>query len=357
MAITVQSSLQAHPRLQSDSEQETVSHLIRVATEAGIQVDPISIINFYVALKSKPLVILTGPAHSGKIAVIQGLAQVLMGADPFRCQMMVGHVWWAGQSGDVGLFTEAQTRLNTSKMLDLIEEALQPENAHKVFIAYLTRISPAELTDFFAEVAFQLQHGQLMRLPGAHLTEPVPYPPNLFVIGTMDTARFDWWDADMLSRTTIIHWPGRCAIEGEVTTRRPQTAAVPGGESEFLHSCIRSERAAHLKLRRILGWQSRAIQPLFQVGGLLKKYAIQWPDAVISEAMIYLANAWSSEDGGLFDQAVSRNLAIALDLVMAQTLLPRVSEAIRHSTALQRQLKGALNGQFSRSAAFLESLD
>lgn len=357
MAVTVQSPLQTRHRLQSDSEQETVSRLIRVATEAGVQADLISIVNFYVALKSKPLAILAGPAQNGKIALVQSLAQVLTGDESFRCQMMVGHAWWAGQSGHVGLFTEAQSRLNTSKILDLIEEALQPENTHKVFIACLTRISPAELTGFFSEVAFQLRHGQLMRLPGAHLTQPVPYPPNLFVIGTMDTARFDWWDCDMLSRTTVIQWPGRCAIEGEVTIRRPQMAAVPDGESEFLHSCVRSERAAHLKLRRILGRRSRAIQPLLQVGDLLKQYAVQWPDAVISETMIYLANAWSREDGGLFDQAVSRNLAIALDLAMAQTLSPRIGEAIRHSTALQRQLKGALDGQFPRSAAFLESLD
>ena len=355
MAVVAQSSLQTQHGLRSDIERDTVACLIRTAGEAGVRADPISIVNFYVALKSKPLAILTGPAQHGKIALVQSLAQVLTGGDPLQCQMMVGHAWWAEHSGDVALFTEAQTRLNTDKIFALIEEALQPENVSRVFIAYLTRISPAELTDSFSEVASQLRHGQIMRLSSIHLTEPIPYPPNLFLIGTMDTARFDTWsDSDLLSGTTIIQWS---AVEAGPAPHRSQTAAIPGGESEFLRSCIRSEQAAYLKLQRILGWRSQAIWPLLQIGDLLKKHAVQLPGAVMGEAMVYLANAWSKEGDSLFDQAPSRNLAIALDLVMTQTLLPRVCGVIRNSAALRRQLRGALNGQFPRAVAFLESLD
>jgi len=210
---------------QSSSEREIVTRLIQAAAEAGVQADPVSVVNFYVALKCKPLAILTGPMQSGKSAVVKSLAQVLTGGDPFRYQVMPGHAWWAGQTGNVALFTEAQTRLNTSKILALMDEAWQPENAQRVFIACLSHISPAELLGFFSELAFQLRHGELMRLPGLHLTAPIPYPSNLLLVGTMDTARFDHWsDADLLSMTAVIPWPafslGQASPPSQMTTAR-----------------------------------------------------------------------------------------------------------------------------------------
>ncbi len=355
MAVTTQTLLQTHDHSRSNGEREIVTRLIQAAAEAGIQADPISVVNFYVALKSKPLAILTGPVQSGKIALVKSLAQVLTGGDPFRYQVMPGHAWWAGQTGNVALFTEAQTRLNTSKILALIDEAWQPENAQRVFIACLSHISPAELLGFFSELAFQLRHGELMRLPGLHLTAPIPYPSNLLLVGTMDTARFDHWsDADLLSMTAVIPWP---ALSLGQAFPPAQTTMARDGESVFLHACIRSDLAARLKLQRILGWRPLAIRPLVQITDLLKRHAVELSGMVMNEVLIYLANAWTNEGDGLFDERVSRNLVIALDLAIAQTLLPRVSEIIRQSVAVPRQLRAALNGQFPRSVAFLESLD
>jgi hypothetical protein len=87
------------------------------------------------------------------------------------------------------------------------------------------RISPAEVIEFFSAVAFQLWHGQIMRLPAMHLTEPVPYPSNLFLIGTMDRARFDWYEDDLLTRTTVIQWPG---AGGASTPRWSNTTVTMG---------------------------------------------------------------------------------------------------------------------------------
>jgi hypothetical protein len=180
MTVTfVSPSLQERASTPLDPELKIITHLIRVTAEVGIQTDPVSIVNFYVALKSKPLAILTGIAQSGKVALVRILAQALIGDDPWRCQMMSGHAWWAGQTGNVALFTDIQTRLNSDKVLNLIEEAGRPENARRVYIACLACISPAELTGFFSELACQLQHGQIMQLPSIHLTQPIAYPSNL----------------------------------------------------------------------------------------------------------------------------------------------------------------------------------
>ena len=152
--------------------------------------------------------------------------------DCARCQMMVGHPWTFGKSENLAMFTEVHTRNTTEKLLGLIEEAWLPENARRVFIACLTRISPAELLAFFTEVAEQLGHGQLVRLGDLHFSEPIPFPPNLFLIGTMDTLDFDWWDHGLLSKTTIVQWPTAVAL----SPASPDETTLPweGGFLRFL---------------------------------------------------------------------------------------------------------------------------
>lgn len=353
MSISTTSlSIQARPTEGHVTECDVITRFIQITGETTIPVDPISIVNLYVSLKSKPMAILSGAAHSGKSEVVRSLAQFLTDGDPIRYQMMNGHAWWAEKTRDMAFFIETQTRFNTVKMLAVIEEAWQPENTNRVFVACLTHMSPAEVISFFSEVASQLQRGQIMRLPRARLTEPIPYPPNLFLIGTMDTTRFDWSDEDLLSKTTMIQWLG-----GEMKpTTEPDRESFELGETGFLRSLIRDEAVARRKLHCILASEQPALHPLLLAERLLSEHKFRFPGSVKGETLIYLANAWSKEGIGLFDQGTPNNLAIALDLAMAQILLPRVGAMIRDCPTLQRQLREVMT-RFPRSAAFLERLN
>ncbi len=334
------------------TERDAITRLIQITRETAIPVDPISIVNLYVSLKSKPMAILTGAAHSGKSEMVRSLAQFLADGDPIRSQMMNGHAWWAEKTRDVAFFIEAQTRFNTVKMLAVIEEAWQPENTNRVFVACLTHMSPAEVSCFFSEVASQLQHGQITRLPRARLTEPIPYPPNLFLIGTVDTTRFDWSDENLLSQTTLIQ-----CVESEIKpTAELDRESIPLGETGFLDSIVRSDTAAYLKLCRILGSEQPALHPLLLAERLLNEHKFRIPGSVKGEILIYLANAWSKEGIGLFDQGTPNNLAIALDLGIVQILLPRIGATIRDSPILRRRLRDAMS-RFPRSVDFLERLN
>ncbi len=353
MTLVTNSLLESGPTKQTDDENEIVNRLVQAVGEAGLCKDRIETVNVYVALKSKPLSILAGPAQSGKVALVQCLARILMGGDSSQGQVLLGHAWSAGKSGNVTFLTNAQTRLNTEKLMCLIEEAWQPENSGRLFVACLAHISPAELSRFFTVVAYQLRHEQVICFGDAHLNKPIPFPPNLLLIGTMDTDQFDLWDEDLLSKTTIIQWLQKNK------NRAPQfekpRSAVLSGEREFLRSSIRSERTVYRKLQLILKDQRQPFRPLFQIEALLEKYGIQLPRSVLGEAMVYLANAWSRPGIGLFDTATARNLQIALDLAITQTLLPRAVGKIRHSASLYRELSEVFSGKFPRSKVFLET--
>lgn len=337
--------------IQPDYEIQLLARLSEQASQVGIGFDRTDITNFYVALKSKPLAILTGPAHSGKIALVQCLAHTLMGGDCRQCQLMVGHPWSFRNSENLKLFVEAQMSCNTEKFLGLIEEAWRPGNAHKVYIACITRISPAELLSFFTELSYQLRHGQLMRVGDVHFSEPIPFPPNLFLIGTMDTGRFDWWDSDLLANTIVIQ-----TAKMTLPPCKYQNHGAISAEQVFLHSSIRSRQAVYFKIHSILRRQREPLKPLMQIEALLREEVGSFLHRLIDETIVYLANSWSRLGNGLYASSTSDNLAIALDLAFSQVLLPGIVDTIRNIDDLRKQVNSVLAGQFPRSNAFISSL-
>ncbi len=281
---------------------------------------------------------------------MQCLSRILMG-NCAQCHLMVGHPWGFGRSENLAMFTEVHTRFTTEKLLCLIEEAWLPENTQCVFIACLARISPAELLSFFTEVAAQLRHGQLMGFGDARFSEPIPFPPNLFLIGTMDTSNFNWWDHNLLSKTTVVQWPMARSLASV-----SHNEIAPPWESEFLRSCVRHKQVAYHKVYSVLRQLKQPLMPLFQIEALLREHAIPDLHEVIDEAVLYLANCWSRLGNGLFDPSLKDNLMIALDLAIAQILLPRVGDRIREDATLRKQLLTALTVEYPRSAAFVSTL-
>ncbi len=282
-------------------EHELVKYLVQVVRRAGVNASPEQIISVYVALKTKPFLIIAGRQNGGKRAVLTSLMQVLGEGNLLQCQVMKGHVWSTGYQGSAVCLPEAQARMNSLKIFDLVNEASQAEHRDKIFIGCMERISRAELSVFFAEAAFQARHGCLMHLPYLHLTEPVSWSPNLLLVGTMDTNYPVQPDVELRSDVSIVEWQ---------TERRLVVSPPPPLETDalcgrlFLDAMIRDEVAAHRKLAGIL---RRSV-----ASGLLAK-DLAGPDGSDERGMIvYLANAWSQEGVGLFDRADHRNLAVAL---------------------------------------------
>ncbi len=337
-------------RRQGD-EGRLVTCLIQSVTEAGIAADPVDIIHLYVALKAKPLLLLGGPSETGKIAIIRCLAGLLTQNDPVRCQFLPGHAWWAAHSGNVALFTEAQTRWNTSKILALIEEAQAPENSERVYLVCLTRISPAEVHEFFVATAFQLRHGSLMRLPSAHFAEPVPFPPNLFVVGTLDGSLDVPRDDALLSQAAIVEWSG-----GLATPEAPVVSVSPPAEAEraFLRAVVRGQSAVERRLTHLPGWHepvSTAADPLL---ALLASEGSHSLAALQAEVRVYLANAWSEDRRGLFALEAAANARLALDLTLEQLVRTHFGIEIRRLAALRRRLRQVAQIQLPRTYAWLE---
>jgi hypothetical protein len=278
----------------------------------------------------------------------QSVSQFLFGGEYDQCQIASGHPWWAKPSDNLELLTNLHTRLLTEKLFALIEEAAVPKHQDQMFIACLSHLCPAELLIFFRVLAFQLRNGQLMRMGEVHLSAPFPYPPNLFLIGMMDTINFRWWDPGLLAKATVIHWS-----DGKICT--PSSQSHWPRPSEFLRFRIGSRQEAYQKLFAIVGDQKGIARIIFQIEKLLKRYNIRLPTSILDEVVIYLANAWAADGKGLFVFALATNLVIALDLAVAQILLARIADHLTTVTRLNQQLGAVLRSNFPVSTTFLET--
>jgi hypothetical protein len=336
-----------------DIEMEALTATMASVRAAGIEVVPETVVNLYVALKSKPLLLLLGPANSGKVAVLRCLAQALTGGDMFRCQFMPGHAWWAGQSGNVALFTNAQLRLNTGKLLALLEEAHAPQNRERLLLACLTRISPAELLTVFSDTAFQIRRGGLMRLCAAHFSEPVPYPTNLLLAGTLDGPLTHGLDSQLLSMTSVVQWSASAVA--------PDQAALLGSPGRdygptFLASMVRTETQARLRLRRVLKRSVAAIRQLDCLEEIFRRHEAGAFPSIRSDLLVYLANAFSRTGSGLFQPGPAANLEAALDWGLHTVVVPRLAGPLLNAQGLRTELQRVCAGRWPNTAQALRTV-
>lgn len=334
--------------IEHDSEIELLDRVETAMVRAGFRADRLDIVNFYVALKHRPLAILAGPAGNGKVALLECIADLLTGSNILQRQLAPGHAWYAGYPANTALIG-MHARMITEKLLFAIEEASQPENAQRLFIVGLTHISPAEQLSFFTEVGCQLQHNQIMRVGDVHLSEPIPFPPNLLLIGTLDTEDFNSWDDDLLSGGNFIEWSADKGL--------PQAAVAsesPDFGYEFMRSSLRNSRRAYKKLLSVVAGIRQPLQIIMLVRGVFRTHGFELPPDLLNDVILYLANAWSTRGVGLFDPVAAHNLEIAFDLAVAQLVLPRSRKTILSSEKLQTHLCSILREHLPRSSAFLK---
>ena len=334
-------------------ERELLARLVQAIREAGLPVDSPWITHLYITLKSKPMAVLVGPPDSGKRSLVRCLAEVLSDGEPSQYLPVSGHPWWSGKCPNPALFIEAQTRLNAERILALVEEAWLPRNTGRVFIACLSQISPAELSGFFAELGYQLQHDELIRLPGAHLTRPVPFPRNLLIIGTLDRRWLDWCDEQVHGMTSLIRCEWPVGHRHSTPARLRQNSDPPG--RAYLRSWVRSDEAAFRKLIRCPGQNQKLSSLMQRLDGRLRNRGLELPQEVTRGAAIYLANAWSDDGSGLFASEFQANLSIAIDMALAHVVLPPLAGALRASLSLRCAIQRELEG-FPRGRALVECL-
>ena len=257
------------------NEKAWLMRLHNVVTEARITANLLTVTNVYVALKSKPLLLLVGPEDQNKTNFVRCLAHQMIGSSCFQCQILLGHPWWVSPNLNLAFFSRVHSRFTSEKIMCLLEEAALPGNELNLFFAGLLKISPAELQGFFTEVSYQLQHGGVIRFGDLHLDHPFPFPETMHWVGTMDVNRFLWWDPDLLASTTVVHWQE--AVDRRIDCSLMYKSFEPY-ENVALLNPVRTEEAAHRKISKVLGGVQRPLAPLFNLQDILARHQMPFPE-------------------------------------------------------------------------------
>lgn len=276
------------------------------------------VVNYYVALKTRPFVIIAGPNDVDKMSLAQGFAEALVGRPSLQWCSLQAHPWWATHTGDASYLAVAHARFNALKLLDFVEAATAGEAAELTFFTGIERMSPAEVLCYFGD----LPRGQLWRADGS--TVRIHLPSNLYVTGTLETEHIGRpiLSPEMYHHATLIQ------MERADCTPRVQRRSTlrwrPDWQQCLVGAAIRRCERARAKLAHILPKGHVPLAPLYELERRLGLSNFDLAPLVCEEAWLYLANSFASDGHGLFVEPVIENLRIAQDYVLVQSVLPRV---------------------------------
>jgi hypothetical protein len=307
------------------------------------------LLRLYIAAKSKPVAILCGPSGTGKLAAARALGTVLTAPNAECFQEMVGHAWWASRSRGVALFTEAQQRFNNDKLAALLEEAEGGREAGRVFVALLSRISPAE-GDLLVDLAAQLHRRCMLARPASKARRPPGMGGNILLLATVDTP---WpghcpWPTRLLKAASILPWtyPDPTGIASSAHLELLMAEA-----QSFTFASVRHPRDALQRLRSLRGWRDAHLRHLLATARAMSFDGAPAAERAAGEALVYLANAWTWEGRPLLASAFEDNLRLAQRLAIRLVILPRLEGRPRAAGEEWHRIAAVLDGRASASEA------
>jgi hypothetical protein len=303
------------------------------------------LMNCYVALGSKRMVILRGVRDSDSAYLVQGIAS-LMAARPEEQCFLQAHPWWTAGTGAPGFWAMAHAQFNALKLRDFIEMATIHEAMARPFLICMEKLSPAELLCYFEH----LPRGELWQPDGSTLS--VRLPTNLYLVGTLGHSEY----ADALLDPAIYQYAAVISIPpvGETLWQRCKEMwpARHCGQ-RGLPSSVRTVEGAMRKLSRILPTGTPPLAPLAEVACRLRLTRL--PHWLLRDGWLYLSNAFDAFGAPLLAKGAMENLSLAQDLFLTQTALPHLLASgageVTAWVAVQKQL-----ARFPRAQALLADL-
>lgn len=182
----------------SDGEENLVRHILDYCTQ-DVDFNELDIRRFYVALKTKPFVIVAGLTGSGKSTLARLVAES-MGATSVNGQFQRVAVRpdWIDQSEVLGFVNPTSNRFEPGWLADLLRRC--EREADRMFFVLLDEMNLAPVEQYLAEVLSAMEEarsgGRDVKVPlysrGAtpanqdEWAAELTFPSNLFFIGTVN---------------------------------------------------------------------------------------------------------------------------------------------------------------------------
>jgi MoxR-like ATPase len=297
--------------------------------------------SYYIALKTKPFVILSGVSGTGKTRLAELFAEALTGHAPGQFRLIPVRPDWNDSTALFGYQNVLANRYVSTPFLEIVRAAGRPENRQRTFFVCLDEMNLARVEHYLADYLSALE-SRGHRLP-LHEGEPdLILPPNVFVTGTvnvdetthgfsrkvLDRANTLDFDEAPEFRQSPSYSKGRATLE-EVAEASPM-------QQQALFLAARTANIGRAKERlanRNADFPDRALNALQAINDPLYAHRLHFAYRVRDDVLMFLANSFDAETGaGLLMSTPEENFTLALDFQIMQKVLPKLhgqSETLR----------------------------
>jgi hypothetical protein len=303
------------------TEHSYIDRIQAVCQQAGYSFPRWLIINYYVSLKTNPLVILAGPEGTGKADFTRLMAAGMVGTNADQFALIPGRSTWHTGTGEAHSFRSLHERFTSLRFVNLLHEAATAGNAGKLYMVCFQRLNPDEI-EFYLDGMLKIgEHGQRYvqspELPGNQLI----IPPNVRISATVDTNHA----TAALNKAALRH----AGVIDFLTTpipaqTRPNLPVVvpPGYQRTWLQASVSDITIARQRLTSILGSEiinRMTYSPILR--DMIWASGFTFGGAMRQELTIAIANSFDTNGHGLFDpHDPLHNAQIAYDTQLIQRL-------------------------------------
>jgi energy-coupling factor transporter ATP-binding protein EcfA2 len=191
----------------------SISSIISLIAETGLQYDPLLVKRFAFSLMTKPFVILSGLAGSGKTQLALAFAKAFIEDSSQMCTVSVGADWTNREPllGYPNALDSTKYVRPESGVLDLLIEANKPANARKPYFLILDEMNMSYVERYFADFLSAMESHEAIKLWNGAEEDSVPasvkLPKNLFIIGTINVDETTYmFSPKVLDRANVIEF-------------------------------------------------------------------------------------------------------------------------------------------------------
>lgn len=186
-------------------------------SNANLILPPTVPIRFLAALLTKPFVILTGLAGSGKTKVAEALSLWLSENERQYCMVSVGADWTNRDPllGYPNALEQGKYVQPDNGVLDLILEAIKIENKNRPYFLILDEMNMSHVERYFADFLSAMEsvdhtialHPDTAPWKDSRVPATVKLPQNLFIIGTVNIDETTYmFSPKVLDRASVIEF-------------------------------------------------------------------------------------------------------------------------------------------------------
>ena len=328
-------------------ERELIEHILRYIKSRGYNYPERLVKSYYISLKTKPFVILTGYSGMGKTALTRLFAEAVSENVEEQYLRIAVQPNWLDDRHLLGFYNPLTGRYVSTPFLDFLLRAV--ENPDKPYFLCLDEMNLSRVEYYFSRFISAMESldrviylhgfsGGVKTEDGRIIPPRVRMPHNLYISGTIniDEASYSL-TPKLIDRANIIEF---------------HNVDVWSEEAEDYDKRIKLSISTLKGFKGELSPQERKwiLNTLREINDMTARYGFPISQRVKRETLSYIANS-----RGIYSEDPEENLRVAMDLQVKQRVLTKISgaEPIR---PLLEDLIGYFEGRLPISAEKVERM-